>query len=220
MRELTTMRATHILAATVTGLMLFGAGLAQGQGKLQKLEEKLGAPPAAPPASGAAPGSGYLGGEFDDPRAGQKGVLVNAVRPNAPAEKGGLKANDLITAIDGIPVAGLNDLDAVLDKAVVGQRLRMAVNRAGRTVNVEVELGVRPAAPSPAELNPGEAPPPSSPGTATPGTATPGTVDANSAALANADGSLARAGQPCSCDKSAWTTGGIFATPRTDSADG
>jgi len=206
--ELAIMRATQILAATMTGLMLFGASLAQGQGKLQKLEDKLG---AAPAANVAAPGSGYLGGEFDDPRAGQKGVLVNVVRPGGPAEAGGLKASDLITAIDGKPVTGLNDLDVVLDKAVVGQKLRMAVNRAGRTVDVVVTLGTRPAAPSPAELNPGEPPPLSPPGTAAPSAPRSPTLTDPSPALGSPAPASDRPG-----------TGGAFSprpalTPPTDS---
>lgn len=165
------MCAAHRLVLSVVGLLLGAASAAQGQGYLRKVEDKLGAIP--PAASAATPEKGYLGGEFDDPRPGQKGVLVMAVRTNGPAELGGLKANDLITAIDGKAVAGLDDLDAVLEKAMVNQKLRMAVSRAGRSLEIVVTLGKKPATSASAEQNPGEAPPPLPPGTVPPSTATP-----------------------------------------------
>jgi hypothetical protein len=88
------------LAAACLGLLVFASGTAQCQSSFQKLQERLGGavgPPASPASSpaglsGTAPGPGYLGGEFDDPRPPQKGVVVNNVKPGAPAEAGGLKA--------------------------------------------------------------------------------------------------------------------------------
>ncbi len=140
------------LAATVVGLLAVASGAAHGQSNFQKLQERLGggaaaaSSPASAPAS--APGPGYLGGEFDEPRGAQKGVVVNSVRPGGPAEAGGLKALDLITAIDGKAISDLNDLDLVLGKALVGDKLRMTVNRAGRLTDLTVTLGTRPAAPA------------------------------------------------------------------------
>jgi len=106
------------------------------------------------------PGTGYLGGEFDDPP-GVGGVQVNAVRRGFAAEAGGLMAGDVITAINNRPCNGVMDLDVALDQATVGTTLIMVVSRSGSQKTLRVTLGRRPTQPgSPPPSNP-EMPPPS-----------------------------------------------------------
>jgi membrane-associated protease RseP (regulator of RpoE activity) len=142
------------LAAIFAGLLAAAGGPAFGQSfggrsELQKVEDKLGGSAAAAPGGTAGvtdtgPGSGYVGGEFEDPPLGQKGALVLGVKPGTPAEAGGLQARDVIMAVDGKAIAKRDDFFAVLDRAVVGQKLRMTVNRGGLPKDLTVTLGTRP----------------------------------------------------------------------------
>jgi serine protease Do len=51
-----------------------------------------------------------LGGDLPGYFGVKAGALVTSVRPDTPAAKAGLKAGDVITAIDGKPVSGPRDL--------------------------------------------------------------------------------------------------------------
>ncbi len=91
------------------------------------------------------------------------GVLVLAVLPGAPAEKAGLRGGsvlvrvgdrltytggDIITRIDGEPVATVNDLIRhLIYRTRVGQRVKLDIVRDGRSMSVELEVGARPEAP-------------------------------------------------------------------------
>jgi serine protease Do len=86
-------------------------------------------------------------------------VRVQEVRPRAPAEAAGLRANDVITTIDDTPIRDVDDLDIVLRRAAAGQRLRVTVLRNGRSESMSVTLGSRPppvVAEEPAEQSPAE----------------------------------------------------------------
>jgi membrane-associated protease RseP (regulator of RpoE activity) len=131
--------------------------LACGQTFLNRLEDQLGS--AAPAADAESTvGNGYLGLEPDETDQSGRGVKIIRVTPGAPADQGGLKAQDTITAINGTPIRELGDLDKVLDASSVGTRLSMTIVRAGQTQSKTVTLGRRPGS-NPAADNPGEAPP-------------------------------------------------------------
>ncbi len=70
-----------------------------------------------------------------------KGVLIRSVVPGEPAEKGGIKANDVITAIDGTALATPRDLQRIVSSSPVGKRVRVLVMRDGKPNEIEVEIG-------------------------------------------------------------------------------
>ena len=70
-----------------------------------------------------------------------KGVLIRSVMPGEPAEKGGIKANDVITAIDGTALDTPRDLQRIVSSSPVGKRVRVMVLRDGQPNEVEVEIG-------------------------------------------------------------------------------
>jgi serine protease Do len=70
-----------------------------------------------------------------------KGVLIRSVMPGEPAEKGGIKANDVITAIDGVTLNTSRDLQRIVSGSPVGKRIRVLVVRDGKPNEVEVEIG-------------------------------------------------------------------------------
>jgi serine protease Do len=72
-----------------------------------------------------------------------KGVLIRAVRPGDPADQGGIKADDVITAMDGTRLDGPRDLQRIVASSPVGKRIRVALLRAGQPTEVEVTIGTR-----------------------------------------------------------------------------
>lgn len=77
-------------------------------------------------------------------RARERGLLVTTVVPNAPAARAGLRAGDVITAIDGESIAVPTDLPSRLAEQSFGDRLRLDVRRDDQPLQLDVALGVRP----------------------------------------------------------------------------
>jgi S1-C subfamily serine protease len=97
-----------------------------------------------------------------DLQAGQKGVLVQEVEINSPADEAGLQGGfkpttiagetvklggDVITAVDGKTVETLADLQNFLQQAKPGQKVTLSVMRDGKPVEVSVTLAKQPAGP-------------------------------------------------------------------------
>jgi len=78
---------------------------------------------------GAQPG--YLGVIADDRKEDGKRVRVTEAVANGPAAKGGLKPDDLITAIDDLPVKNLEDMTDILAGRHAGAIVKFSVVRKG-----------------------------------------------------------------------------------------
>src|SRR5260221_402900 len=71
-----------------------------------------------------------------------KGVLVTAVEPNSPAARAGLKAGDVITAIDGEKVEGAGDLARGINKQKDGDvSLTIVRDKSQQTLKVTPKEG-------------------------------------------------------------------------------
>ena len=70
-----------------------------------------------------------------------KGAAIKSVAEDSPAEKAGLKANDIITAVNGEEISGQSDLVKLVKAASVGDKLEMTVYRQGETLELTVEVG-------------------------------------------------------------------------------
>ena len=69
-------------------------------------------------------------------------VRLRSLEANGPAAKAGLKEGDVIAAIDGIPVTGVDDLVRLLDGSRIGKPASLTVlRRLGKT-----EIAVTPQA--------------------------------------------------------------------------
>lgn len=66
------------------------------------------------------------------------GVVVSGVEPDGPAARAGLKPEDVILAIDGIPVKNGDDLVARVAETEIGKRITLTVDRAGRKLEFPV----------------------------------------------------------------------------------
>ncbi len=72
------------------------------------------------------------------------GALVASVVPNSPAARAGLKASDLITAIDGQPIDDPNAFDYRFATHPLGGTSQIDVVRAGRPLKLTVALETAP----------------------------------------------------------------------------
>ena len=165
------MRSIHTLSLAIAAALLLAGSTAHGQTLLNRAEGQLpGATGGAAPLDAAAvPGSGYLGLFPDEAYQGGNGVRVHSVKPGGPAEASGLKAGDLIIAIDAKAITKLVDLDEVLGKATAGQKVQFTIERDGKVQSpLKVTLGTRPPpAATPAEAT-GNAPTLAPPSTTAP----------------------------------------------------
>jgi len=67
------------------------------------------------------------------------GVGILSVTPGSVAEKAGLKANDVVTAFNGAPIARAADLQSAVSQVAPGNQAIITVRRSGR----ETELTAR-----------------------------------------------------------------------------
>jgi putative serine protease PepD len=85
----------------------------------------------------------YVGVQLSGASSG--GARIAQVQPGTPGAAAGLKANDLITAVDGRTVRSTDDFIAVINNYQPGQSVALTIQRAGKTLTIKVKLGVRPA---------------------------------------------------------------------------
>ena len=92
------------------------------------------------------------------------GALVEDVTAGSPAAHAGLRPYDIITAIDGTPVASDDATIRVVSRGVPGQATRVDFLREGRRLTATLKLAARPPreAPSPAGEAASRLPAPSS----------------------------------------------------------
>jgi serine protease Do len=74
-----------------------------------------------------------------------KGALVSEVFKNGPAEKGGVKAGDIIISFDGKTVKNSNDLPRLVAETPVGKTVDVVVVREKKEVHLSIK--VEPCAP-------------------------------------------------------------------------
>jgi serine protease Do len=75
--------------------------------------------------------------------AGRKGVLIAQVFKDDPADKAGLQANDVVTAIDGRAVSTGRELSQVIANTKVGKKAKITYVRDGKERTVSVRLTKR-----------------------------------------------------------------------------
>jgi C-terminal processing protease CtpA/Prc len=92
------------------------------------------------------PGGGdvaWLGVFLQDSEGNQDGAQVTQVYPAGPAARAGLRAGDIITAVDGQRIGGSADLIGTIEELQPGARAQLAISRNNQQVNVPVVLGSR-----------------------------------------------------------------------------
>jgi S1-C subfamily serine protease len=69
-----------------------------------------------------------------------RGVLINSVQPGSPAEKAGLRAGDVITALNGTPIDDPNALRNRIASTPPGTEVTLTVVRDGHEQQVQARL--------------------------------------------------------------------------------
>lgn len=84
------------------------------------------------------------------------GVVIEAVEPGSPAVDAGLTAGEVVTAVDGTPVASARDLARLLEPKRPGDTLRLTLRDtgAGRHVSLALAAPPRPPTEAVAETSP------------------------------------------------------------------
>jgi S1-C subfamily serine protease len=73
------------------------------------------------------------------------GAMIAVVDPGSPAENAGLQAGDVITGVDGQPVAAPADVTQTIDSRRPGDALAIQVQRGLATYTTQVTLTARPS---------------------------------------------------------------------------
>jgi serine protease Do len=71
------------------------------------------------------------------------GIVIDGVEAGSPAERAGLKLEDVILSIDGKPVKNADELVAIVSDSEIGKRLRVEYLRGGKRLTTDVEVGDR-----------------------------------------------------------------------------
>ena len=76
--------------------------------------------------------------------ANTKGVLILQIASGSPAANAGLKSMDIITQIDGKSITLSSEVQTLVEKSKVGQKLAVNVLRQGKALNLNVTLQAKP----------------------------------------------------------------------------
>ena len=86
----------------------------------------------------------YIGIHVGD-ATNESGALIGSVSADTPAAKAGLKAGDVITALNGKAITKADDLTAGITAHAPNDKVTLTITRDGKTLKIDVTLGVRPS---------------------------------------------------------------------------
>jgi len=71
-----------------------------------------------------------------------RGVLIRQVVAGQPADRGGVRANDVVLAVDGARIEEPRDLQRIIASTPIGQVVTLSVMREGKPTELSVTVGV------------------------------------------------------------------------------
>jgi putative serine protease PepD len=86
----------------------------------------------------------FLGIVLDE-ESSSEGAAVDQVRSGTPADDAGLRAGDVITAVDGKQIRSASELRAAINNLQPGETISLRYTRDGESHTVEVKLTSRPS---------------------------------------------------------------------------
>jgi putative serine protease PepD len=113
-----------------------GVGFAIGSNAAKNVADTL--------ISGGKVQHAYLGIRVND-ASGNGGAEVVSVVSGSPADKGGMKAGDVVTAIAGTEITSGDDLTAAVAAHKPSDVVNVTVTRNGKSETLKITLGVRPS---------------------------------------------------------------------------
>jgi hypothetical protein len=155
-------RTWFLLSSWGLGLPLFFSSIANlpAQTVLERLENQIRqrtgqgtesgnppsapAPPPAPLTTDNRPASGYLGVLADDRQDRGRGVRILDVYAGSPAEKAGMRKQDLVTGVGDLHVRQMDDLAEVLALYAPGETVEFKILRGNAPLKLRVTLSTPP----------------------------------------------------------------------------
>lgn len=110
----------------------------------QQMAPPLGAPEAISARPQAAPGASFAGDLLFTPRMAGGTVTGITLQPRGSGEAfraSGLQPGDVLVAVDGRRIAGIEDAQSVQSRLAQGGSVAIDVERAGRTISLRVGAG-------------------------------------------------------------------------------
>ena len=86
----------------------------------------------------------YIGIQMGENTTDIEGVFVEDVIAGYPAEESGIKAGDIITAVDGIKVESPFELVAQILRFEPGDSVTISVDRDGQSIDLNLVLAAKP----------------------------------------------------------------------------
>jgi len=114
-------------------------GFAIGVAEVQRVAAQLRAD-----AGGTVREQGYLGISLTDRQDGGAGAVIGEVQADSPADKAGLKVNDIVLQINGKAISGQGALIAIVRDSAPGDVIKIKVERNGVTKDLTATLVARP----------------------------------------------------------------------------
>jgi S1-C subfamily serine protease len=114
-------------------------GFAIGVAEVQRVAALLRAD-----AGGEERAQGYLGISLRDRTDGGAGAVVGEVEDNSPADKAGLKVNDIVLEINGQAITGQGALIAIVRDSAPGDVIKIKVERDSSVKDLKATLVARP----------------------------------------------------------------------------
>ena len=114
-------------------------GFAIGVAEVQRVAAQLRAD-----AGGTVRAQGYLGISLSDRTDGGAGAVIGEVQANSPADKAGLKVNDIVLEINDQAITGQGALIAIVRDSAPGDVLQIKVERDGVAKDLTATLVARP----------------------------------------------------------------------------
>jgi serine protease Do len=73
-----------------------------------------------------------------------RGVVVSSVLPDQPAEKMGVRAQDVVLFVNGSDVSSPREFSRIIGGTEAGKEVKLTIFRKGETLDIPVRLGTRP----------------------------------------------------------------------------
>src|ERR1700751_1633056 len=133
-------------------VVLFAAGLGAQSPDFFQAPPPPGGPQGFELRTGIMPGGSYLGvnlAEIDATRAKElklketTGVEITRVEEGSPAEKAGLRANDVVLEYNGQHVEGMEQFGRLVRETPGGREVRLVISRNGDAQTVMATVGSR-----------------------------------------------------------------------------
>jgi S1-C subfamily serine protease len=80
-----------------------------------------------------------------------EGVLIAGVQRGSPADRAGIKPGDIVVAVDGKPALDPESMRNLIVALKPGKQTTLRLKRGDQKLDLQVNVGKRPATPPPSE---------------------------------------------------------------------